>query len=93
MGRLFFIMTSIETQNKDLPENVVRRKIITIREETETRRAIQITIEQKVNNNLVRILPTMHIIGHIPRVIESPRFAKEFAEGLIHGAMTMMEWS
>lgn len=86
-------MTHIETQNIDLPHDVVRRKIITIREETETRNAIQITIEQKVNKKLVRVLPTMRIAGRFPRRIESPRFAKEFAEGLLYGAMIMIEWS
>ena len=86
-------MTHIETQNKDLPEDVVRRKTITIREETETRRAIQIIVEQKVNKNLVRVLPTMRIIGYVPRRIESARFAKEYADGLTYGAMVMIDWS
>lgn len=86
-------MTNIETQNRDLPENVVRRKIVTVREETETRRAIQVIIEQKVNKKLVRVLPTMRIVGRLPRTIESPRFAREFAEGLLYGATVMIEWS
>lgn len=86
-------MTHIETQQKDLPSDVVRRKIITVRKETATRPAIQIVIEQKVNKSLVRVLPTMHIIGRVPRKIESPRFAQDYADSLNYGAMVMIEWS